>query len=202
MDQKLLAVDPRDPDRAAVARAAELLARGGLVVLPTETVYGIAADPRRPGAVDRIYRVKGRPESKEIPLLAADVEQVRGAGAALDGPASRLAERFWPGALTLVVRTPDGFKGFRVPDCEVTRAVIRRAGAILAVTSANRSGEPPAVTARDAQRALGDGVDLYLDAGPAPGAVPSTVVRVDGGKIEILRAGAIPEADIRSAAGA
>ena len=201
--QNLLAIDPLRPDGALLLRAAELLKRGDLVVLPTETVYGLAADSRRADAVDRLYSVKGRSAAKEIPLLAAEVSQLAEAGAALDAVARRLAAAFWPGPLTLVVPCGDGFKGFRVPDYEVTRAVIRRTGSVLAVTSANRSGEPPARTAADAARALGESnVALFLDAGPSPGGVPSTVVKVADGKIEILRAGAIGEAQVREAAAA
>ena len=195
--QKLLRVDPLHPDGSIVLRAAELLKRGELIVLPTETVYGLAADPRRQEAVERIYRVKGRPESKEIPLLAADAAQVEQVGGILSEAARRLAERYWPGPLTLVVPVGEEYKGFRVPDFEVARAVIRSAGSVLAVTSANRSDEPPARCAEDAVRALGESsVALVLDAGPSPGGVPSTVVKVMGDKVEVLREGAIAKADI------
>jgi len=190
-------LDPHRPDRRLIAEAAAALGRGGLVVVPTETVYGLAADPRVRGAVSGIYGAKGRERGKPVTLLAADVEQVRAAcGGRLGRRAARLAARYWPGPLTLVVRTGKGFEGFRVPDHAVARALLREAGAALAVTSANRSGEPPAVTARQAAAALGSRVAVILDAGRSRGGVPSTVVKVDGRRVEILREGAIPAADI------
>ena len=107
-----------------------------------------------------------------------------------------LARRFWPGPLTLVLSTPHGFRGFRVPKYAVTLALLRSVGRVLAVTSANRSGEPPTVTAQEAAEAVGGRVSVVLDAGRSPGGVPSTVVRVDGEKVEILREGAITRNEI------
>ncbi len=176
------------------------LARGELVVIPTETVYGLAADPRVPGAVERIYGAKERPESKPIPFLAADVEQVAARGAAMEPAAVRLMRRFWPGPLTLVLKTPGRFVGFRVPDYPVTLSLLWRAKSVLAVTSANISGDQPALTAAEAAAALGEKVSLVLDAGASPGGVPSTVVKVDGDKVDILREGAIRKDEILRAA--
>ncbi len=194
-------LDPAHPDPEAIEQAVRALERGELVVVPTETVYGLAADPERAGALDRIYAAKGRPEDKPIPRLAADVRQVEREGAELEPAARRLAERFWPGPLTLVVPARSGPVGFRVPNHAVTRALLRRMGRVLAVTSANRSGERPARTAQEAAAALGDAVALVLDAGPSPGGVPSTVVSVAGGRVEILREGAIARAEIAKVAG-
>ena len=180
----------------AVRDAVAVLERGELAVIPTDTVYGVAAHPGRPGAEERIYRAKGRDPSKPVPLLAASVEDVAAYGAVL-GPLERaLAERFWPGALTMVLHVlpgPDP-EGFRVPSLPLTRAILREAGGLLRVTSANRSGDPPALTAAGAAEALGDAVRLVVDAGPAPGGTPSTVVRVCDDEIEILREGAIARA--------
>ena len=169
------------------------LKNGQLVILPTETVYGVAADP---GAVERIYKAKGRPDDKPIPLLAADTATIENSGCDLGRIGRVLAEKFWPGPLTLVLKTPDGFKGFRVPDYPVTQAVLRQWGRLLAVTSANRSGEPAATSAGEAADALGPWVGCVLDAGPSPGGVPSTVVKVDGDRIEILRQGCISKEKI------
>lgn len=190
-------LDPRRPDRKAIVDASAALARGALVVVPTETVYGLAADPRVPGAVELIYGAKNRARRKPITLLAADAAQVRAAcGGRLGARAQRLAAKYWPGPLTLVLKTREGFEGFRVPDHAVARALLREAGVPLAVTSANRSGEAPAVTARQAAVALGRRVAVILDAGKSPGGVPSTVVKVEGRRVEILREGAIPAAKI------
>jgi L-threonylcarbamoyladenylate synthase len=177
------------------------LARGELVVIPTETVYGLAADPRVSGAVEKIYGAKERPETKPIAFLAADVAQVAARGAVMEPAAVRLMRRFWPGPLTLVLKTPGGFVGFRVPDYSVTLSLLWRAKSVLAVTSANRSGDQPALTAADAAEALGERVSLVLDAGVSPGGVPSTVVKVDGEKVDVLREGAIRRDEILRVAG-
>jgi L-threonylcarbamoyladenylate synthase len=172
----------------AVQKAADLLRRGGLIIMPTETVYGLAAMPGRETA---IYRAKERERGKKIPLLAADVEAVRKAAKPLNEAESRLANAFWPGPMTLVLATPDGDEGFRVPAHDLAAEVTRAAGGLLRVTSANVSGESPALTAEEAQRALGLEVSLVLDGGRAVGEVPSTVLRIRGRHLEILRSGAI-----------
>jgi L-threonylcarbamoyladenylate synthase len=198
---RILRLDPLRPDPGPVGEAAAALTRGGLVIVPTETVYGLAADPRFPGAGTAIYAAKGRPDHKPVTLFAADVEQVKARGAVLGPAGEKLARAFWPGPLTLVVKTPDGFTGFRVPDHAVPLALLRKVGSVLAVTSANRSGELPAVTAETAAAALGSKVEMILDAGPSPGGVPSTVVRVDGDEVQVLRDGAISEGEIRRVVG-
>lgn len=193
--------DPRRPDPEAVAQAVRTLLNGELVVVPTETVYGVAADPRVPGAVERIYRAKQRPPGKEIAFLI-DRDGWRSTPAIADHPAARrLAERFWPGPLTLVVAEGDAWTGYRVPAHEVTLAVLRGLGHRIAATSANRSGRPDPRTAQEAAAELGDQVALILDAGPAPGGVASTVVRVRQHDLEVLRPGALSVAQITRAAG-
>jgi L-threonylcarbamoyladenylate synthase len=185
----------READPAALERAVSALAAGELVIVPTETVYGVAADPRVPGAMERLYLAKGRSAEKPVALLAADREGVAGVDAAWTPAAEALARRWWPGPLTLVLKAGGGFQGLRVPDHPVARALLRRLGAPLAVSSANRSGEPASVTAEQAVKALGAEVAVALDAGPSPGGVPSTVVKVAGDRVEVLREGGIrPEA--------
>ena len=174
--------------REEFERAAEVLNGGGVAVIPTDTVYGLAAHPAFPAAVDRLYTIKGREHKKPIALLASDVAAVERFGYPLTGKARELAERHWPGALTLVV----GKEGFRVPDHAETRELIAACGGILRVTSANLSGRRPATDAPQALRDVGLSADLVVDDGLSPGGVPSTVVRVlpDGG-LEVLREGAI-----------
>jgi L-threonylcarbamoyladenylate synthase len=188
-------------EEAAVRRAADELNKGGLAVIPTDTVYGIAVQPNAPGAERRLFEAKGRDARKPVALLASDMAAVTRCGACLDGPALRLAERFWPGALTLVLETPSGFEGFRIPNHSLTLALLRACGGMLRTSSANRSGEAPALTAEEALRSFGGDLDVVLDAGAASGGTPSTVVRVKGGRIEILREGAIAAAAVRAAAG-
>lgn len=192
---RMLPVAAQAPDPAVVEEAVRVLRAGGLVVLPTETVYGVAADPRQPAALQRLFQAKGRDDGKPVARLAASAAQVAAQGIELSGLAGRLAARFWPGPLTMVLEGPEGPVGYRVPDHAVPLAVLRAFGAPIAATSANRSGQPDAVNAAEAAEALGTAVDLILDAGPAPGAVPSTVVRIARGKrFEILRAGALAAA--------
>ncbi len=195
--QKLRPVDPRQPDAAILDEALTALRGGGLVIVPTETVYGLAADDRNPAALAQLFEAKGRPQDKPIALLAAGVDELERHGAKLPPAARRLAAKFWPGPLTLVLDSPAGWLGFRIPDHPATLALLRAWGGVLAVTSANRSGEPPATTAAAALAALAPFVALALDAGPAAGGVPSTVVKVDGERVEVLRAGAISEEEIR-----
>ncbi|MBN1558229.1 MAG: threonylcarbamoyl-AMP synthase [Lentisphaerae bacterium] len=182
--------------RTAVSRAAEALRGGKLAVIPTDTVYGVAAHPDAADAAARLYAAKGRAADKPVALLAADLGAVERWGAVLPAPARRLAEAYWPGPLTLVLRVRGASgagaeEGFRVPACALTQALLRACGGVLRVSSANRSGAPPALTAAEAAAALGEAVDVILDAGPAPGGVASTVVRVAGDTLEILREGAV-----------
>ncbi|TAN37918.1 MAG: threonylcarbamoyl-AMP synthase [Verrucomicrobia bacterium] len=189
--EKIRRIDVRRPDPALLAEAVAALRRGELVIVPTETVYGLAADDRNPAALEKLFAAKGRPQDKPIALLAAGVHELERHGVKLTPTARRLAEKFWPGPLTLVLDSPAGWLGFRIPAHPVMLALLRAWGGVLAVTSANRSGEPPATTAATALAALEPFVALALDAGPAAGGVPSTVVKVDDDRVDILREGAI-----------
>jgi L-threonylcarbamoyladenylate synthase len=190
-------------------RAVAALEAGEPIVLPTDTVYGVAVDPTRPGATERLFAVKERPAEAALPVLAADVEQAL-ALAAPDLPAAalRLAERFWPGGLTLVVRRhpdvtydlggrDDRTIGLRVPDHDVPRRLAAAVGP-LAATSANLHGQPTPVTAEGVAAELGDRVALVLDGGPCEGA-PSTVVSCTAEGVHVLREGRIPRREIEAA---
>jgi len=189
MPPKVIHVEIGTGDKA-VREAAECLRHGGLVVLPTETVYGVAADPRVDGAVEKLVAAKERDRGKPIALLAAGIDAICAFGVTLSEGGRRLAERFWPGSLTMVLPVGEGYEGFRVPDHPVALAVLAETG-VLRVTSANVSGEPAALTAEDALAALGERVDLVLDAGPVTGGVASTVIRVAADGVEVLRDGPI-----------
>lgn len=193
-------------DAAGRAEAIDVLRRGGLVGLPTDTVYGIAVSLDAPDGLERLFAAKGRPPDKAIVLLVSDIGQAERTG--LFGPAARaLAAAGWPGALTLVVpsrpevRLPELLTaggssiGLRLPGHGTPRALARALGP-LPVTSANRSGEYDLTNAPGVQIELGEALDLVLDGGPAPGGTPSTVVRCNGWDTEILRVGAIPPARI------
>jgi len=190
-DGRRVAARVRRATAEAVARAAELVSAGELVVVPTETVYGVAARGDDAGAMERLYAAKGRDAGKPVSRMAADAAGVRRDGAEWGEAAEALAAAFWPGPLTMVLRKGDGWTGYRVPDCGVTLAWLRRLDFLPAVTSANLSGEPPAVTAEAAMAALGGRVALALDDGPSPGGVASAVARVSGRRVELLRGGAL-----------
>ena len=175
-------------DDEAFRDAAAVLNGGGVAVIPTDTVYGLAAHPAFSTAVDQLYSIKGREKSKKIALLAADAAAVEAFGYPLPPKARKLAEKYWPGALTMVVSN----EGFRVPDHDWTRRLLAACGGVLRVTSANISGGQPATAAPQTLADVGLSADLVVDDGPSPGGEPSTVVRVreDGG-IEVIRQGAV-----------
>lgn len=184
------------PTEENIRLAAEAVRAGGLAIVPTETVYGVAARADSAEAMARLYAAKGRAPDKPVSRMLAGAGDLVGAlgGVAVPRVALRLAERFWPGPLTLVLQGADGvFVGYRVPDHPVALAWLRALGGVVpAVTSANRSGEPAAVDAFGAWNALCPHAALALDGGPARMGLGSTVVRVDGeGKIQVLREGPI-----------
>jgi tRNA threonylcarbamoyl adenosine modification protein (Sua5/YciO/YrdC/YwlC family) len=192
-----------------VERALAALKAGSLVVLPTDTVYGVGCAPFAPGGIESLFAAKGRPRDKAIPVLGASLEDLR-AVAVFDARAEALAARFWPGPLTLVLPRAPGFThdlggddpatvAVRVPAHHLARALLTAAGP-LAVTSANRSGEPPAATVEQARAALGNTVAVYLDGGPSAGE-PSTVARLTRAGAEVLRPGAVTLADLDAALG-
>jgi L-threonylcarbamoyladenylate synthase len=182
-----------------VAQAQAAARRGELIVFPTDTVYGIAADPADPSATARLFAAKQRPQDLTLPILVASIGSARNIGV-LDDRAERLAAALWPGALTLVVpRTARSAAwelggdaasvGLRIPDHRLARAVL--AAGPLATTSANRSGAPPATTCEELHAIFGDDVALYVcDDAPLEGRA-STVVSLLGPEPEILRAGDI-----------
>jgi len=204
---RLIAVDAQDPDPAAIARASDTLLGGGLVVLPTDTVYGLVADPRRVGAVDRMYEVKQRSRDLPLVLLLHDAGQVETFIEEVPSSAVRTVQEFWPGALTVVLRDCSPVTeplracketiGLRLPAHLVPRLVAEKTGGALASTSANLSGGRSPVTAQDALEQLGDLVELVLDAGPTKWAHESTVVDFTTEPPRVLRPGAVSLARLR-----
>lgn len=197
-------------DPSAVAKAAAALRSGQVAAIPTDTVYGLAAALDRPDAIARLYRLKSRPHEKAIPVLLADSAGLNSVAAHVLPSARALIERYWPGALTIVLPAlpslpdevtsvaADGMRtvAVRIPDHPTARQVLAAVGGALAVTSANRSGEPPALDAHAVLR-LGDAApDVVLDGGPAPLREASTVVLAIGDAVEVLREGVIPTSDI------
>jgi L-threonylcarbamoyladenylate synthase len=194
-------LDPLAPDPAGIAAAVAVLQSGGIVAYPTDTLYGLAVDPRNDTAVERLLAVKGRGAASAIALIAADAAMAEGVAASGFGPLERrLASAFWPGPLTIVVPAsggmsaalaPRGTLGVRVPAHLVARSLSAAFGACITATSANLTGRPPAVTADEVAATLGELVDCLVDAGPAPGGPPSTIVEVVDGRPVLHRAGAV-----------
>jgi L-threonylcarbamoyladenylate synthase len=194
-------VDPRAPQRDAIWEAAKWIRIGRLVAIPTDTLYGLAADPFQPDAIARLYAAKGRPSDKALPLIAADLEQIQATLGPLSQAGRRLADRFWPGPLTLLVPAPaslardvsggTGRVGVRVPDEPVARAICRAVGRPITATSANRSGAPATDDPGEVERTLGDVVDLLIDVGRTRGGAPSTIIDAIGPVPTLVRPGAV-----------
>jgi L-threonylcarbamoyladenylate synthase len=183
---------------AAIVRGAAEVTRGGLIAFPTDTVYGLGCDPMNEAAVLRLFRAKMR-EAKPIPLLCSDLDAAL-AMARLSPPAEALARRHWPGPLTIVapairplprlIHQGSGEVGVRVPALAGCRELAKKAGGYVTGTSANISGRPPCTTADEVEAELEGSLDMILDGGRRAG-LPSTVVRVAGKRIEVLREGPV-----------
>ena len=183
-----------------IREAAEMIREGLVVAYPTDTLYGLAVDPRNADAVRRLYELKGRAEGAALTLIAAEVAHARAAGD-MTPHAERLAARWWPGPLTLVVRARPILArdmlgggvtvGVRIPDHAVAVALARDAGFCVTATSANRSGGAAAATAAAVAAALPD-LDAILDGGPSRGGAPSTIVDASARDVTLIRQGAVP----------
>jgi L-threonylcarbamoyladenylate synthase len=189
------------PDRHAIDDAAAVLRAGGIAAIPTDTLYGLAADPFNAAAVARIFTIKIRQMERALPLIAGSIEQVERAMGAMTPLARQLAGSFWPGPLTLVLTAPDtlppevtgggGTVGVRVPAHAVARALCDAVGGPLTATSANISGTPATSEADVVAAQIGARLDLLVDAGTTAGGPASTIVDVTGTELRLIRAGAI-----------
>ena len=201
-------LDVRDPNSwgPALDEAVNAVVRGALIVLPTDTVYGVGADAFSPAAVAALLAAKGRGRQMPPPVLVPDARTLDGLAADVPDAVRALVERFWPGGLTIICRAQPslawdlgetrGTVAVRMPVLPAALALLRRTGP-LAVSSANRTGLPAARTAAEALEQLGDAVAVYLEAGPASGGVASTIVDATRGALRLVRAGAIDLATLR-----
>ncbi|MFD6139039.1 L-threonylcarbamoyladenylate synthase [Promicromonospora sp. NPDC060271] len=204
-------LDATDPQTwgPAIDEAVNAISRGALVVLPTDTVYGIAADAFDEAAVAALLAAKGRGRQMPPPVLVGEVATLDGLAIDVPDDARKLVEAFWPGGFTIILRAQPslqwdlgdtgGTVALRMPDHPAALALLKRTGP-LAVSSANKSGSPAAQDVADAERQLGGSVAVYLDGGEAPGGVASTIVDATGPTLRVVREGAVSLDALRAVA--
>ncbi|PMP87736.1 MAG: threonylcarbamoyl-AMP synthase [Caldisphaera sp.] len=202
---KVIKVDIDCPSKEVIKEVAEVIKNGGVVVIPTDTVYGLTADPFNEKAMRRVYEVKGREEGKPLPILLGESHDA----ISLVKPSEmfwKLAKAFWPGSLTIVENLSDtapshlsiwGSIGVRLPNCYFCRALAREVGGAIIGTSANISHMKSPINVEEAYNMLKDRVDLYIDGGQARIGLSSTVVSIINGNLKILREGAVKEEEIK-----
>ncbi|MDD5116430.1 MAG: L-threonylcarbamoyladenylate synthase [Candidatus Omnitrophica bacterium] len=197
---KILKVNPLLPEEEYISQAAEVIAKGGLVIIPTETVYGIAANALDKKALDRLCDIKKRPKDKPFAMLIADKARVEEFAGTVPVAAYKLTRKFWPGALTILLKGRDGRKvGLRMPDNQVTLKIIRHSGVPVACPSANISGQPAPVDLSQAIKEMDGLVDLAIDAGVSRIGRESTIVDLSIDPPKIARSGSINNEEIDAA---
>jgi tRNA threonylcarbamoyl adenosine modification protein (Sua5/YciO/YrdC/YwlC family) len=206
---ELLRVNAQSPEADLLRYAADFITRGSVIAIPTDTFYGLAADPFNLAAVDEIYRVKGRPETRALPILVNSIEQAILLAREAPRKFLRLAQAFWPGGLTLVVNAAQriplkvtagtGRVALRWPNSTLVRRLIDEFEGPVTGTSANISGFPSCSNAEQVMKQLGTRVPLVLDTGETGGTLASTIVELTGDTWRVGREGAIPVAEIEKA---
>jgi len=209
LSAELLKVSSENPDPVVVNYAATFILRGELVAIPTDTFYGIAADPFNLAAVDQIYRVKGRPETRALPILVNSVEQAMTLARNVPDNFLQLASRFWPGPLTILVEAAShvprkltantGRVAVRWPKSRLIDALVERVKGPVTGTSGNISGQPACSSAQQLLEQMGDRLPLILDAGETGGTLASTIVKLEDDEWTVMREGTISEGAIREA---
>lgn len=209
MPVEVLKISSAAPERDIVNYAAEFVKRGRVIGVPTDTVYGLSADPFNLAAIEQVFQIKGRPESRALPILVSSIEQAVELVRDVPDAFLMLAHKFWPGALTLVVeathRLPlkvtgnTGRVALRWPNSRIATALIEAAGGPVTGTSANLSGFPSCTTAEQIIKQLGNRLPLILDGGDTGSVLASTIVRIDGEDWAIVREGAVAETEIERA---
>lgn len=200
-------VNATDPGVEALRQAADVLRSGGIVAYPTDTFYGLAVDPRNEHAVSKLYRIKGRQVDKAIPLIAADIAQLEDVAGPLGALGARLARRFWPGPLSLLIPSWPGLSpsllagqttvAVRVPASTLAAGLAAALGHPVTSTSANLSGRPPVADPDAVAEQVGAALDILLDGGHSPGGAPSTIVDATGDEPRLVREGAVPWERVR-----
>ncbi len=205
---EIIKINPKHPETDLILRAARVLQNQGVIGYPTETVYGIGSNVFATAAVERIYKLKNRDQSKALIVIAADTIQIGDLVSDIPEAAEKLMENFWPGPLTLVFKSSvtlqsSAFRrsqtiAIRIPDCSICLSLLKTCGFPIISTSANHSGEAPATTARQVAEIFGDQLDLIVDGGETPSSTPSTVVDVTRTPVRILREGGISRLEINT----
>jgi L-threonylcarbamoyladenylate synthase len=205
---EMLSIDPKEPETDRIARVVQSLNAGNVAALPTDTFYGLAVDPVNLRAVDRIYEIKTRARHKPLSLLISETAQAYSIARDIDTAFDRLAERFWPGPLTIIVkagaRLPlrvtanTGNVALRVPESPIARAVVEALGLPITATSANLRGMPECTDAHFVRAQLADQIPLIVDGGSTPRSIPTTIIDLSGGGNSwmIIREGAVPTHEI------
>ena len=206
MKGESVAIRSDQPNPEVVVRAATLIRAGGVIVYPTETLYGLGADAGNAAALRRVYELKGREEAKPVLVIVDAFETLRPFVQDITADAQSLMEAFWPGPLTLVfkasLRVPieltarTGTIGARVPSSDFCRALVKASGRPITSTSANRAGEPPLASIEEIRNSFSGGVDLFIDGGTRLTGAPSTIVDVSTSPPRLLREGAVKWAQI------
>jgi L-threonylcarbamoyladenylate synthase len=206
---EILKISREKPEASVLDYAAGFIRTGEVIGIPTDTLYGLAADPFNLAAVERVFRIKGRAETKALPILIHSLDQVPILAREVPEVFRRLAEKFWPGALTVIVDASDrlplkvtgntGRIALRWPNCKPVCALIARVGSPVTGTSANLSGFPPCSSAAQVAKQMGDRLPLILDAGETGRVLASTIVDVRGEDWRVVREGVIAEAELVAA---
>ncbi len=209
MPVEVLKISSKAPERDVVDYAAGFIKRGEVVGVPTDTFYGLSADPFNLAAIEAVFQAKGRPETKALPILVSSIEQAVTLMREVPDIFLVLAHKFWPGALTLVVeathRLPlkvtgnSGRVALRWANSPIPTAIIEAVGGPITGTSANLSGFPSCTNAEQIVKQLGNCLPLILDAGDTGAVLASTIVRIDGDHWTLAREGALPEEEILKA---
>lgn len=208
MPVEIRKISAEAPERNVIDYAAGFVKRGRVIAIPTDTFYGLSTDPFNLAAIERVFQIKGRAETKALPILVNSVEQAVTLMRDVPDPFLALASKFWPGALTLVVeathRLPlkvtgnSGRVALRWADSRIATALIEAVGGPVTGTSANLSGHPSCTSAEQIAQQLGKSLPLILDAGDTGGTLASTIVRINGDEWSIVREGLLPDIEIRA----
>ena len=198
----VIRIDPDDPDRDVIDYSARAVREGGIVAFPTETVYGLAVNAADNKAIEKLYGIKKRSRGKPFTVHVADLKVIKKMGCRITGEASRLIKKFWPGPLTIILKSKDGGKiGFRMPANKVALELIRSAGVPVIAPSANISGKVPPKNVKEVLKDLDGKIDIALDAGRTEIGIESTVIDITGSPPVILRQGAISRKILEKALG-